>query len=39
MLVHTFEVAFFGKQCPELEKPAIDCLINKYGWSLEKPFY
>ncbi len=27
------------EQCPELEKPAIDCLVNKYGWTLEKPFF
>jgi hypothetical protein len=26
-------------QAPELEKPAIDCLIKKYGWVLEKPFF
>jgi hypothetical protein len=26
-------------QCPELEKLAIDCLVNSYGWTLEKPFF
>ena len=26
-------------QCPELEKPALDCLVNSYGWTLEKPFF
>jgi len=27
------------KATPELEKPALDCLINDYGWTLEKPFF
>jgi len=26
------------KATPELEKPAIDCLINDYDWTLEKLF-
>jgi hypothetical protein len=27
------------KATPELEKPALDCLVNDYGWTLEKPFF
>lgn len=27
------------EQCPELDKPAIDCLVNSYRWTLEKPFF
>ncbi len=30
---------FDFKATPELEKPALDCLINTYGWDLEKPFF
>lgn len=26
-------------EAPELEKPAIECLVNKYGWMMEKPFF
>jgi hypothetical protein len=27
------------KATPELEKPAIDCLVNSFGWTLEKSFF
>lgn len=27
------------EQCHELEKPAIDCLVNSHGWTFEKPFF
>lgn len=27
------------KKSPELKQPAINCLVNKYGWTLEKPFF
>lgn len=27
------------KATPELEKPALACLVNSYGWVLEKPFF
>ncbi len=30
---------FDFKATPELEKPALDCLVNSYGWTLEKPFF
>jgi hypothetical protein len=30
---------FDFKATPELEKPALDCLVNTYGWKLEKPFF
>jgi hypothetical protein len=30
---------FDFKATPELEKPALDCLVNSYGWILEKPFF
>lgn len=26
-------------QCSELEKPTLYCLVNTYGWTLEKPFF
>lgn len=30
---------FDFKQTPELQEPALNCLINNYGLILEKPFF